>query len=142
MAREAVKKSERVAATPQTVAKLKPDPMEAWRVLWIHWEGKRGGLSQEEFDAIQEIREAYRLITGKLWLRPAGWMRLDVTRESEHWPQAVTDLVEKYNTWAEDMHRAHRSILRALDNIIDDGDGWMPDYDIVKGACGVWLNGV
>jgi hypothetical protein len=132
--RQAVKREERVGATLQTLAKLKPDPIMVWRQLWDAHEGKRGGLSLDDEDAIMGIRRAYGIITGPVHCKLAAWVRMDRSYESDQWPKEIRDLIKHFNDWADRMG----SVIQALDNIIDDGDGWMPNYDVVKEACAVW----
>lgn len=146
--RQAVRREERVGATPQTLAKLKPDPIMVMRLQWDRagddpraWGGPvRPGLSAEHEDAVMSIRDACQIITGHLDTRLASWMRKDKSYEGDNWPDPVKRLVEKFNDWADAMHRKHLSVMCALDNIIDEGPGWVPNEAVLKSACEVWCN--
>lgn len=65
-------RSERVAATPETLAKLKPWPMQDL----LRKGPDDGGLSSGEFEAALQIVEAFKIITHGLGYKPTDLGRV------------------------------------------------------------------
>jgi hypothetical protein len=64
--RKSVDRSERVAATPETLAKLKPWPMQDL----LRKGPDDGGISSGQFEAALQIVEAFKVVTHALGFKP------------------------------------------------------------------------
>lgn len=72
--RASVRREERCAATPETLAKLRP-----WTMQELLRRGPDdGGLSSEQFEAAVAIAEAFRFITGLVGFKPLDLGRIGV----------------------------------------------------------------
>ena len=70
--RAKVDRAERVAATPETLKKLKPWPMQDL----LRRGPEDGGLSSEQFEASLQIVEAFNVITRGLGFKPVDLGRV------------------------------------------------------------------
>lgn len=110
-----------VLPTPETLAKLEPDPL--WTLV------RKGTLSTELVGHAFAIRRAYEIITSPVRVRTmravsstdgssfdmVGGRAHSGTRESEH---SIT-LQERYNAWTDAMGREHMPTGPVLDVIVE-----------------------
>lgn len=123
--RQGVRRSERVQATPETLAKLKPWPMQDL----LRKGPEDGGLSSDQFEAALQIVEACKVITQGLGFRP-----LDLTRvghgNGEIGPRACR-LWNVYVEWGNAYQRRALISPHVIVQMVED------DRPIDAGA--VWL---
>jgi hypothetical protein len=105
--REPVNREERIEPTPETLAKLRPDP--------IHVLFDKGILTSEQTDAVAEIRAIYFAIVGSLFTRAKDYRRIGYTKPEL--PGWVNDLYGNYREWCADMGPFRLPII--MDTIID-----------------------
>jgi hypothetical protein len=105
--REPVRREERIEPTPETLAKLQPDP--------IHVLFDKGILTSEQTDAVVEIRSIYFAIVGSLFTRAKDYRRIGYAKPEL--PGWVNDLYGNYREWCSDMGPFRLPII--MDTIID-----------------------
>lgn len=123
--RKAVDRSERVAATPETIAKLKPWPMQDL----LRKGPEDGGLSSDQFEAALQIVEAFKIITHNLGFKPVDLGRVG-HGASEMGPRAC----RMWNVYVEWGNAFQRRALVAPHVIVA-----MVEDDRPIGAGAVWL---
>jgi len=112
-----------VKATPETVAKLRPDP---FRLLYVRAQlDPNPYLNQRMWDAGLEIRTAFNVVVSPVSMRCTDYER-EVRRT--HWEAAEAmsqsrtqnaRLVKRYNAWVDDMTRRHLPVGPILDVVVD-----------------------
>jgi hypothetical protein len=105
--REPVIREERVEPTPETVAKLVPDP--------VHVLFDKGILTSDQTDAVAEIRAIYFAIVGSLFTRAKDYRRMGYSKPEL--PGWVNDLYGNYRDWCAQMGPFRLPII--MDTIID-----------------------
>lgn len=98
----------RVMPTPETLRKLKPDPL--WRMAH--------DLGSEGLQAAHEIREAVGIIAAPLRIRIQRWERQDRSF-GEHETERAVRLQRRYNSWVDGMTEKKSPVGPALDLIVD-----------------------
>ncbi|MEQ8246109.1 MAG: hypothetical protein RID42_00365 [Alphaproteobacteria bacterium] len=111
-----------IAPTPQTVARLLPDPL--WTLL------QRGRLTQEQVDAAHDIRTAFEIITGPVRLRTMRAVSTvdgavyDLTRGSRgRTGNSDSDrailLQQRFNAWVAVMKRLAVPVGPIIDIVVE-----------------------
>lgn len=130
--RREVRRVDRVEPTPETLAKLKPDPL-----LRLEPDYQRAAL---------EIERAYLLITAPVAERIADLDSVRATRSE--WTGAQSALIERYCDWVERLGKANSAhrlagkpgrfrVSLVLDMIVDRSFGPM---DMLLRALDFWLD--
>lgn len=106
-----------VGATPQTLAKLKPDPVGRL--------ARKGALSPDEEAAAYEIREAFAVVSGPVALRvsnPAAALRDRRTPRLpfENETERQVRLKRRYAAWRHAMAERALPLWPVLDVVIDE----------------------
>jgi hypothetical protein len=91
--REPVRREERIEPTPETLAKLQPDP--------IHVLFDKGILTDEQTNAVVEIRAIYFAIVGGMFTRAKDYRRAGYSKPEL--PDWVDAKYANYRAWAEQM---------------------------------------
>jgi hypothetical protein len=123
--RQNVNRAERVAATPETLAKLKPWPMQDL----VRLGPDNGGLSSGQFEAALQIVEAYKVITRGLGFRP-----LDLTRVGHGTGDMGPRSCRLWNIYVEWGNAYQQRALISPHVIVQ-----MVEDDMPIGAGAVWL---
>ena len=97
--RREVKREERVKATPETLAKLKPWPMQELLRLGP----ENGGIDAEQFEAALQICDGYRAITFGLGYRPLELEREHITTATREMGVEEERLATIYLEWGFDI---------------------------------------
>jgi len=108
--REAVKVSDRVGPTPETLAKLQPDPL-----VIMHTEGL---IDDAARDGALEIRKVYMAVAGSLLTKARGEGGRAVMNPEIAWIHA-----NRYLPWTQGW--GHNVLSRLLDMVVDgEPPGW------------------
>jgi hypothetical protein len=126
--RQAVRRVERVQATPETLAKLKPWPMQDL----LRKGPEDGGLSSDQFEAALQIVEACKIITQGLGFRPLDLSR--VGHGTGEFGARACRLWNIYVDWGNAFQRRSLISPHTIVQMVED------DRPIDAGA--VWLIGL
>jgi hypothetical protein len=105
--RAPVVREDRVPPTPETVAKLVPDP--------VHVLFDKGILTSDQTNAVAEIRAIYFAIVGSLFTRAKDYRRMGYSKPDLPW--WVNDKYGNYKAWCEEMGPFRLPII--MDTIVD-----------------------
>lgn len=134
--REAVRRAERVAATPETLAKLRPCPLKAML--------ERGEMEHEQYEAALQIWDAHDTLVRHLKVSPK-WMIERSDKSTSEDPVSLRDhLVMIYIVWSGDIAQRYHLVADHIVEWIDDSD---PARRIVNEAqklmlvkaCDTWI---
>lgn len=123
--RKAVNRAERVAATPETLAKLKPWPMQDLLRLGP----ENNGISSGQFEAALKIVEAFKIITHGIGFKP-----LDLARVGHGSGELGAGACRLWNIYIEWGNAFQRRAQLAPHTIVE-----MVEDDRPIGAGAVWL---
>ena len=98
----------RDTATPETLKKLKPDPL--WKMA--------SDLGSEGLQAAHELRDAVNIIAAPVKIRLQKWERQDASFGENETERAVR-LQHRYNSWVDRMTERKLPVGPALDMIVD-----------------------
>ena len=98
----------RVNPTPETVQKLKPDPL--WQMA--------SELGSDRIQAAHEIRQAFKIISAPLSIRVQQWERRDQSYD-DHESIRTIHVQQRYNGWVDSMSKEMIPVGSALDLIIE-----------------------
>ena len=115
--------------TEETRARLQQDPIQRLR--------ETGFLTPEHGSACYSIRSAVRALTAPVALRIQCFERMD--RSHGEWPEELSNLIERYCDWADEMHRKGLSVIKALDALLDDGLTSQGNPMVIRQALDVWI---
>lgn len=102
---------ERIPPTPETLAKLQPDPFHSRLIA--------GKISQEQWQAGVEIREAVKIITSGVGVRISQFERRE-RGHTEHETERQVRVQGRYNDWCGLMATRKLKIGVILDYLIDE----------------------
>ena len=119
---------ERVDPTPQTVAKLRLDPV---RQLWLDFKIDEGGL-----EALVEIRRAFNWITRPVALRLGSFEGIAIKRKAPPSDNRNDPpYVRRYLAWIDAMSAAGKPVGPIFDLVLEGVD--VAD-DVVTSALRLW----
>lgn len=98
-ARRVVDRDERIAATPETAAKLRPHPME----LLLARGRDDGGIDADQWQCAEQIIDAYAAVTPSLGTASADLDRIGGNARNDTMGARAEHLSEIWFAWAQEM---------------------------------------
>lgn len=136
-ARRVVDPEERHAATPETIAKLHPHPME----LLLQRGREHGGIDTDQWQCAEEIVDAYAAVAPALGAVTADLDRIGGNTRSDNMGSYAEHLTEIWFAWAEEMlrrwGRGARPVL-IVDLITSDVSGTPVSNALLGSALDMW----
>jgi hypothetical protein len=141
--RPSVDRSERTAATPETLEKLRPCSLKAMSERWALNPRDECGLDPDQLEAASAIWEAHRALSGKLEAKGSHYEeRTDPAHNpgTDGWAHRVSI----YLDWSREIMRRYWLMPGTVIGWIEDRDpsSWMVNdvqRRLLVRACQLWL---
>lgn len=131
--RRAVDRSERVRPTPETLAKLKPWPLQ----VLLQVGPDDGGIDVDQFEAAVEIVDGFHAITRELGFKPLLFDR--VSRGVADMPARDVRLATIFLAWGVALLNRHRCQPAVIVEWIEDSRGSI-DLHLLRRALSLWTS--
>lgn len=112
-------RDDKIGPTPETVAKLRPDPFLRMKMRNQLASGN-SVMNWKMYDAGVDIERAFRLITSPVAVRCSNYERSLGVGSAEDWTVKQIELIRRYDAWAALM-KVRRVPLGPVFDVVVDG---------------------